>query len=189
MGLDFTAIDFETANRHRGSACSVGVVKVRHSIVVDAQHRLIRPPRCISGFEPRNVAVHGITAAMVADARPWRDTVAPLMRWVGGDVLVAHNALFDMGVLSKACIADGIEVPTVRSVCTVASARALLTLPNYQLPVVTAHLGIQLINHHDALADAHAAAAVLLALAALDGFADTIAYKLLVADSVIPQTV
>jgi hypothetical protein len=29
MGVDLTSVDFETANSHRGSACSVGMVKVR----------------------------------------------------------------------------------------------------------------------------------------------------------------
>ena len=35
MALDFTAIDFETANSYRGSPCSVGMVKVRDGRIVD----------------------------------------------------------------------------------------------------------------------------------------------------------
>jgi DNA polymerase III epsilon subunit-like protein len=34
VSLDFTAIDFETANSYRGSPCSVGVVKVRDGQIV-----------------------------------------------------------------------------------------------------------------------------------------------------------
>ena len=44
MGLDFTAIDFETANSNSASACSVGLVKVRDGVVVDEAGWLIRPP-------------------------------------------------------------------------------------------------------------------------------------------------
>ena len=35
MISDFAAIDFETANQHRSSVCSVGVVVVRGGIIVD----------------------------------------------------------------------------------------------------------------------------------------------------------
>ena len=44
MRLDFTAIDFETANSNSASACSVGLVKVRDGVVVDETGWLIRPP-------------------------------------------------------------------------------------------------------------------------------------------------
>lgn len=40
---EFAAIDFETANQHRSSVCSVGVVIVRNSQVVDKFYRLIHP--------------------------------------------------------------------------------------------------------------------------------------------------
>ncbi|HET8877955.1 MAG TPA: exonuclease, partial [Arthrobacter sp.] len=35
MALDFTAIDFETANGFRGSPCAVGLTKVRGGVVVE----------------------------------------------------------------------------------------------------------------------------------------------------------
>lgn len=40
---NFAAIDFETANQHRSSVCSVGVVIVRNNQVVDKFYRLIHP--------------------------------------------------------------------------------------------------------------------------------------------------
>jgi DNA polymerase III epsilon subunit-like protein len=40
--LNFTAIDFETANSSSASACSVGMVKVHDGIVVDSAYWLIR---------------------------------------------------------------------------------------------------------------------------------------------------
>ena len=39
----FAAIDFETANQHRSSVCSVGVVVVRNGKVTDKLYRLIKP--------------------------------------------------------------------------------------------------------------------------------------------------
>ena len=40
----FAAIDFETANQHRSSVCSVGVVVVRNGKVTDKLYRLISVP-------------------------------------------------------------------------------------------------------------------------------------------------
>ena len=40
----FTAIDFETANYSRDSACAVGVVVVTRRRIVERKRILIRPP-------------------------------------------------------------------------------------------------------------------------------------------------
>ena len=40
---NFAAIDFETANNERTSACSIGVVIVRGGEVVDEYYSLIHP--------------------------------------------------------------------------------------------------------------------------------------------------
>lgn len=177
MLLDFTAIDFETANRHRGSACSVGVVRVRGSIIVDARHRLMRPPAALDFFEDRNIDIHGITSAMVADKHSFAESFDTMMGYLGDDVLVGHNVCFDMQVLQRACEADGIEPPDVRAVCTRDTARELLDLSAYRLPDVAAALGISLDHHHDALADALAAAEIMIALARLPGFTSCHAFR------------
>jgi DNA polymerase III subunit epsilon len=43
--LDFAAIDFETADYERDSACAVGIVRVADGRVVRRVYHLIRPPR------------------------------------------------------------------------------------------------------------------------------------------------
>ena len=40
---NFAAIDFEIANHHHSSVCSVGVVIVRDGIITDKIYRLIHP--------------------------------------------------------------------------------------------------------------------------------------------------
>ena len=60
--LDFTAIDFETANSSAASACSVGLVKVRDGRVVDRAGWLIRPPLGHDEFHEWNTRIHGIRA-------------------------------------------------------------------------------------------------------------------------------
>jgi len=87
------------------------------------------------------------------------------MSFIGSDVLVAHNAAFDIGVIRDACDHDGITWPEINFLCTLVLARRALSLPSYRLPHVAETLGYELTNHHDALADAVAAAEIANRLA------------------------
>lgn len=42
--LDFTAIDFETANKYANSACSLAAVTMHDDICTDEAYTLIKPP-------------------------------------------------------------------------------------------------------------------------------------------------
>lgn len=170
--LDFTAIDFETANSYRGSPCSVGLVKVRDGQVVDTKGWLIHPPAVVDRFDPFNVHLHGITPEMVADAPSWKDILPRLVDYIDSDVVVAHNAAFDTGVIRYACEADAIEWPSLDYLCTLVLARRVLQLPSYRLPFVAEACGVELIDHHDAVADARAAALIATSLSSSAGFAD-----------------
>ena len=57
----FAAIDFETANQHRSSVCSVGVVVVRNGKVTDKLYRLIKPTP--NFYTYWCTEVHGLTKA------------------------------------------------------------------------------------------------------------------------------
>lgn len=167
MGLDFVALDFETANRSHASACAVGGVRVRDGLVVGEFFTLVRPPDWLDEFEPGNVRVHGITMADVESAPSWRDIYGELRAFIGNDVVVGHNAAFDMSVLMNTCGAHDIDLPVLHTLCTLRLARAGLKIPSYSLPWVAEHLQLPAFDHHDPLADARASAEVLVALAAI----------------------
>lgn len=167
--LNFTAIDFETANSHRGSPCSVGLVKVHAGQVVKAAHWLIRPPEPVDHFSSFNTAIHGITAEDVRDAPRWNLVVPAIADFIDGDAVVAHNAGFDIGVIRAACAIDALEWPTIDFLCTLALARRAFSLPSYRLPFVTQAAGVPLVDHHDALADATAVATLVCTLAQTEG--------------------
>jgi DNA polymerase III subunit epsilon len=162
MPVDFTAIDFETANSSSASACSVGLVKVRDGRVVDRVHWYIRPPFPHDEFSEWNIRIHGITPQMVADARGWAEHLPALRVFAGDDVLVAHNAGFDMGVIAKTSAAVGLDVPDFRSLCSLQVARKTYHLDSYRLPVAAMAAGFEDFSHHDALADAEACAAIVV---------------------------
>lgn len=170
--LNYTSIDFETANSYRGSPCSVGMVRVRDGAVVEKRHWLIRPPVDADWFDPWNIAIHGITPQAVADAPRWKDVLPAIVEFIGTDVVIAHNAGFDVGVVRYACAADNIEWPEMRFLCTMVLARHSLALPSYRLPYVVESLGSSLEGHHDALADALAVVDVVSGLSTLQGTTD-----------------
>jgi DNA polymerase-3 subunit epsilon len=160
--LDFTAIDFETANSSMASACSVGLVKVRDGQVVDRIGWYIRPPMGHDHFIDWNTRIHGITADMVMDAPTWVEQMADLLAFTGDDHLVAHNAGFDMGVIKAACIATRYAVPSYSYFCSLQVARNTYALDSYRLPSVALAAGFADFPHHDAVADAEACAAIII---------------------------
>jgi DNA polymerase-3 subunit epsilon len=162
MGLNFTAIDFETANSSSASACSVGLVKVRDGLVVDRASWFIRPPLGHDHFSEWNTRIHGIVAPDVADAALWSEQLPDLVAFADGDHLVAHNAGFDMGVISGACRASLIDVPSFSYLCSLKVARKTYNLDSYRLPVAAMAAGFEDFAHHDALADSEACAAIIL---------------------------
>jgi DNA polymerase-3 subunit epsilon len=162
MVLNFTAIDFETANSSSASACSVGLVKVRNGLVVDRASWFIRPPLGHDHFSEWNTRIHGIRAPDVADAALWSEQLPDLVAFADGDHLVAHNAGFDMGVISGGCRASLIDVPSFSYLCSLKVARKTYNLDSYRLPVAAMAAGFEDFAHHDALADSEACAAIIL---------------------------
>lgn len=169
MSVSFTAIDFETANRSPASACAVGVVRVLDGEVVDSHYSLLRPPLGHNHFEAGNIRVHGIRPADVLDAPayeqywPWLEDI--ILRDDPHAVLVAHNAVFDMGVIRAANRACGLPAREWDYACTLGLSRAAYDLPSYALPSVARFVQADLQRHHDALCDAQACADIAMDLA------------------------
>lgn len=170
--LDFTAIDFETANNSAASACSVGLVKVRDGRVVDTASWLIKPPFGHDEFLEWNVRIHGIMAVDVADALLWSEQLHDLQSFAENDHLVAHNAGFDMGVIAAACTASYVPTPSYDYLCSLQVARKTYHLDSYRLPVAAMAAGFEDFAHHDALADAQACAAIVVHAAKRHGAED-----------------
>jgi DNA polymerase III subunit epsilon len=169
VSLDFTAIDFETANSYRGSSCSVGLVKVRDGQIVHQAGTLIHPPAGFDHFDEFNTWMHGIDATMVADAPRWLQVRDWIVDYIGPDILVCHNAGFDVGVLRHACTAGQIPWPHIDFLCTLVLARRAFRLPSYRLPFVAAECDVNLVSHHQASDDARCAALIAVAMARKQG--------------------
>ena len=167
---DFVAIDIETANGNRSSVCSVGIVIVKEGQVVDSFYSLICPmPNYYAWFCQQ---VHGLSAedTDTAEAFPevWAHAVEKIEQYFpdfeAGEVpLVAHNAAFDGSCLRAVFAAYEMGQPPYEFLCTlIASRRCFPDAPRHTLDSIASLCGYDLTNHHHALADAEACAAIAL---------------------------
>jgi len=155
----FAAIDFETANYDRDSACAVGIVIVSEGRIIQKIHKLIRPPSSNFIF----TYIHGLTWDDECDAPTFKELWPEIQGYIGNvRYLVAHNAPFDRGVMEACCISNGFQIPKTPFQCTVQIARSCWGIYPTTLPDVCRHLDIKLL-HHEALSDAEACARIILA--------------------------
>jgi DNA polymerase-3 subunit epsilon len=154
---NFAAIDFETANQHRSSVCSVGVVIVRNNQVADKFYRLIHPiPDFYSYW---NTQVHGLTRKDTDDAPVFQKVWKQIAPMIEGLPLVAHNKAFDESCLKAAFRCYRMDYPDYEFHCTYqASKRAFPNAVSHKLDSISRLCGYRLDNHHHALADAEACA-------------------------------
>ncbi len=158
----FVAIDFETADTGRDSACAVALIRVDGDRITQRHTRLIQPPRETFEF----THIHGLRWRDV-QGEPTFAQVWPTLEAVldGAAFLVAHNASFDRGVLNACCREAGLQAPTLPWACTMKLARQAWKLYPTRLPDLCARLDIPL-KHHDPTSDADPCATAMIALRA-----------------------
>src|SRR5688572_23874503 len=110
LEASFTAIDFETANESRSSACAFGFVRYRNGKVVNKGEYLIRQSRVTQA----NYNVHGLSEARLADAPAFDEIWPEIEPLLEDEILVAHNCDFDIDVLRQTCQEYGIPLPSFR---------------------------------------------------------------------------
>lgn len=157
--MDFVAIDLETANSFRGSACEIALVRVRAGQIVDTFQTLLHQ----KDFDRFNSSLHGITAQTVSGSPEFTEIWPDVLDFIGADSIVAHSAAFDTGVIRDAIGLKNIGKP-LTYFCTVVLSRQVINLPSYRLPWVADALGIDFTETHRSLADAMAVANIVMAL-------------------------
>lgn len=158
--FDFVAIDFETANNDLCSACSVGLAAVNDNKIVDKKYYLINPK---GKFDKINTEIHGLTAQDVADAPDFSGVWPEIAPYIENNLLVAHNAKFDMSVL-KCCLDKyHLNIPVAKYACSIdISDYAFPAAVGKSLKERTSLLGISLENAHNALDDTVACAKLVM---------------------------
>ena len=157
---DFVAIDFETANGRRSSVCSVGIVVVRGGEIVDKFYSLIQPTP--NYYTYWTTEVHGLTRRDTDGQPTFPEVWAQIEPLIQDLPLVVHNRPFDESCLKAAFAECGMTYPDYEFYCTLAASHRCLYIPSHQLHISAAACGYNMENHHHALADAEACAAIAM---------------------------
>ena len=149
----FTAIDFETAQGYRWSICQVGLVRVIDGIITDEINILVQPPD--NYYWNNFTEIHGIAASDTIKS-PTFDKVWPTIApYIENQLVIAHNGFgFDFPVLAKTLEYYGMTNPEYQKQCTYKIYKSNLANLCQQHNIK--------LNHHDALSDARACAALFL---------------------------
>ena len=161
------ALDFELDGLARGAhVLQAGLVAVSYG-GIDLFSARSTDVRSLRQLDDQAVIVHGIGEQRARGGAALLDTVDLFLREFAGKIIVAHGASVERDAIariSKAAL--GLAIP-VRTVCTLALERKLKpNLPGgeaYRLAATRERYNLPAHDQHDALADAIAAAELLLA--------------------------
>ena len=146
------AIDLETAAQSRNSICEIGITIVRNSTIIKSNYWLVEPPD--NFYSPINIAIHHITPKQTENAPTFPQVWSEVREFLNGQIVVAHNASFDMYVLKDTFNAFEIPYPQFDYYCSYRLAQKVIKgLPSYSLPLLCNSLDIKFGMHHRAESD------------------------------------
>ena len=160
-GVDFVAVDFETATGQWASICEAGICVVRGGRPVETRSWLVRPYGNMYSY--RNIQIHGIRPCDTEHSPEFPEVWAQVMDYVEQcPVLVAHNAVFDMGCIRRSLELYGLPKPDVAYYCSLRTARRLYKLGCHKLDYLCDRFSISYGRHHRAGDDAEMCARLFL---------------------------
>lgn len=159
---EFVAVDFETANPKRVSACAIGVTKVSNSRVTESTGYLVKP---VGGHKAFLSNIHGITDADTFDKPEFGD-LFPEIREIFDYPVVGHS-LFDKQVIEA--LSDhfglGLKFQYIDSCATAKNQMERLpNLKNCKLETLVEYFHLPAYHPHVAEEDSKACANVYLEL-------------------------
>lgn len=159
--MNFIALDFETATHERNSACELGLCMVEDSKIIETKSWLIKPPS-FPYFNLHHINVHGITPNDVAESPTFDEIWPEVEELLYGNMMIAHNASFDAGVLRSCLDYYGIFKPKTKYLCSIQLAKkSWKGLESYGLKNLAKQHQISF-THHRAGADAEVCAKISL---------------------------
>jgi DNA polymerase III epsilon subunit family exonuclease len=148
-----TAFDLETTGLSASwdRIVELGAIRWQYGNELASYQCLINPQR---PMPPAVIEVHGITDDDVKDSPFIEEKLSEYIDFLQADIVVAHNARFDIGFLRQSCLRTGIPMPSLHYIDTCALARRTFPgLTSYSLPTLRDHFGLGGTVSHRALED------------------------------------
>ena len=155
----FVILDIETTGlsryRHKITEFSALKVNLKDNTstfnTIDKYSTLINPQRRIPSFI---TSLTNITDNMVKDAPTFKDISTDIRKFIGNDVIIAHNTTFDYNFLNHHFKETETDELTNHALCTCKLSRRLIpNLNSYNLETICSHLRISNRQAHRAMSD------------------------------------
>ena len=161
QGLNFIAIDFETATGRRASVCEAGICVVRDGRIVEMRSWLVRPQDNMYSYW--NMQIHGIRPNDTEQSPEFPEVWAEISGYLDEcPVLVAHNAAFDISCIRSSLELYGLPKPDITYYCSLRAARKLYDFGCNTLDYLCDQFEIPCGQHHRAGDDAEMCARLFI---------------------------
>ncbi|MCA1030109.1 PolC-type DNA polymerase III [Bacillus timonensis] len=158
----FIVFDVETTGLSAvyDTIIELAAVKIKDGQIVDRFESFANPHHPLSAT---TIDLTGITDDMVNNAPEIDDVLRDFHEWIGNDILVAHNATFDIGFINAGNKKAGLPKVENPVIDTLELGRFLFPeLKNHRLNTLCKKFDIELTQHHRAIYDAEATGYLLL---------------------------
>ena len=161
QGLNFIAIDFETATGRRASVCEAGICVVRDGRIVETRSWLVRPQDNMYSYW--NMQIHGIRPNDTEQSPEFPEVWAEISEYLDEcPVLVSHNAAFDISCIRSSLELYGLQKPDITYYCSLRAARKLYDFGCNTLDYLCDQFEIPCGQHHRAGDDAEMCARLFI---------------------------
>ncbi len=153
LDLETTGLDYKLDR-----ILEIGAVKLVDGIPQETFQTLVDPE---TPLRAENIAIHGITSHMIAEAPPIADVLPRFLAWAGDAPWVAHNATFDYNFINENALQLDLAPLSVELIDTLAISKEVF--PTERKPSLERLL--ELLEEpardlHRALVDAQALASI-----------------------------
>ena len=150
---EFVAFDLETTglSSQTDRIIEIGAVVMKDGREVDRFQTFVDPERPL---DKKIVDLTGIDDSMLRGAPKIEEVLPKFLEFVGGRVLVAHNADFDTGFIRMECNRQGYEYNFTSADTLIMSQNLMPHLSKFKLDVVANALSLPDFAHHRAADDA-----------------------------------
>lgn len=142
----YVVFDLETTgfSPEYAEIIEIGAVRVENGIIKERFQTYVAPRR---GIPKQITELTGISSAQTSNAPYIEEAVEDFLDFIGSDILIAHNASFDVRFIGTVCAILGYRFDN-DVIDSIKIARAYIDSKSYKLEVLKNMLGIRLRSHN-----------------------------------------